>query len=195
MGEIRLISGKYRGKLLESPPGASTRPLLSRLRKSLADILRPRLHGAVVLDLFGGTGAIAFELLSNGAERAVIIELDFSAAKILEQNAKRLGAQARVVQGDCLEAIVRLGKADEQFDVIMVAPPYYMDLQRKAMEALAAASLLAAGGVVIVQRDKSEPFWEAKTPFIHEQTRDYGRTVFDFYQLEAGVPGTGAGQR
>jgi 16S rRNA G966 N2-methylase RsmD len=63
----------------------------------------------------------------------------------------------------------------------MVAPPYELDLQRQAMEALCATPLHKAGGLVIVQRDKKEPFWEAKPPFVHDNTRSYGRTVFDFY--------------
>ena len=69
MGSIQIVSGTLRGRTILTPAEDTTRPLLSRLRKTLADILRPSLQGTAVLDLFGGSGAIAFELLSNGADK------------------------------------------------------------------------------------------------------------------------------
>lgn len=181
MGEIRIVSGRFRGRKIEAPEGRVTRPLLTRLRKSLADTLRPRLAGARVLDLFGGSGAVAFELLSNGASEAVVVELDEAAARAIEGNARSLGAAVHVLRGDCLEAAPRLDRAGENFDVIVAAPPYSRGLQERAMEMLARTGLLAPGGVVVVQRDQHEPQWEARAPFVLEQTRRYGRTVFDFY--------------
>ncbi|TAL16676.1 16S rRNA (guanine(966)-N(2))-methyltransferase RsmD [bacterium] len=181
MGKIRIISGKYRGKALFAPEGEETRPLLSRLRKSLADILRPRLQGTFVLDLFAGSGAIGFELLSNGAQKAVLIEKSPRSASYIRQNALALGAEAKVIESDCLKVIPSLFKAGEKFDVILVAPPYGLELQRAAMEALAENPLLAVGGTVVVQREAKESFWEPVKPFHLIETRKYGRTVFDFY--------------
>lgn len=182
MGEIRLVSGTLRGRKLLAPEGGNTRPLLTRLRKSLVDILRPRLRGAKVLDLFGGSGAITFELLSGGAKKAVVVELDRDAADLINKNADNLGVTIRVIPGDALKVAVRLDKASERFDIIIVAPPYNMDLQEAAMEVLSESELLADEGLIVVQRDKRERFWEPRAPFVHYETRSYGRTVFDFYE-------------
>lgn len=185
MGKIRIISGKYRGKALFAPEGEETRPLLSRLRKSLADILRPKLQGASVLDLFSGSGAIGFELLSNGAQNAVLIEKSPKSAAYIRQNALALGAEAKVIESDCLKVIPSLFKAKEKFDVVVVAPPYGLELQRAAMEALTKNPLLEEGGTVVVQREARESFWEPVKPFYLVETRKYGRTVFDFYGAES----------
>jgi len=181
MGDLRITSGKYRGRVLSAPEGSTTRPLLTRLRKSLADVLRPDLPGMVILEMFGGSGAISFELISNGAERALIFELDGVSARHIRENATKLAAPVRVENGDCLEKLPDLKKRGEVFDLIMVAPPYGKGLQEKSMEWLASFPVMKPGSLVIVQREDKEPFWEAARGFTHDQTREYGRTVFDFY--------------
>lgn len=183
MGTMKITSGKYRGRNLKTPEGVETRPLLTRLRKSLLDILRPRLGGVKVLELFGGSGAISFELLSGGAGEALIIELSERSARAIRDNAAFLGARARVTVGDCLKEIPAISARGERFGIIIVAPPYGKGLQAMAMAALCANPLLNESGVVVVQREGIEPFWEPTNPFIHQRTREYGRTVFDFYEL------------
>lgn len=182
MGMVRITSGRLRGRAVETPDGEGTRPLLSRLRKSLADVLRPRLPDARVLDLFGGSGAVAFELLSNGAREATLVELDDDAARRIEANASRLGVRANVHHGDALKTIPVLGRRGEQFDVVVVAPPYGTDLQQRALDALQDQRLLAEGGIVVSQRDHRDPPARPRTPLVLTRTRTYGRTAFDFYQ-------------
>ena len=184
MGSIRITSGKLKGRKVTTPEGEETRPLLTRLRKSLADILRPGLQGARVLDLFGGSGAIAFELISNGAASAVVIEISPTTAGLIYENAKALGIAASVeaAQGNGVEAVSRLSLREEKFDAVIIAPPYGRGLQQKALDELSACSILAAGGSVIVQREEKEPAAEAKGRLYLARTRSYGRTVFDFYK-------------
>lgn len=183
MGSITITSGTLRGRCIRTPEGSQTRPLLTRLRKSLADILRPRLAQARVLDLFGGSGAIAFELLSNGAAAAVVVELISKTAELIRANARSLGvAQVmEVLQGDGVAVIEGLALKKETFDIVIVAPPYGFGLQQKAVDALARQTLLKPDGAIIVQREESELQVEPPDGLIHVRTRSYGRTVFDFY--------------
>jgi len=118
-GELRITSGVLRGRRVRTPPGQGTRPLLTRLRKALADILRPRLGGARILDLFGGSGAIAFELLSNGGGSAVVCEVKPEAASLIGRNAAELGlaSRVRVLTGDALRLLPGLAGEGTVFDV------------------------------------------------------------------------------
>lgn len=188
MGKIQIVSGLLRGRSIQTPAEDKTRPLLSRLRETLADILRPNLQGTAVLDLFGGSGAIAFELLSNGAASAEIMELHPPAAALIRSNAESLGLhdQVRVHCGDALQMIDRLAERGCCFDIILVAPPYGHGLQQQAISTLASFSLLSKAGTVIVQRDKREPCTEPVAPFNLVRTRSYGRTIFEFFDLSAG---------
>ncbi|MHB8762834.1 MAG: RsmD family RNA methyltransferase [Deferrisomatales bacterium] len=184
MGTVRIISGRLRGRQVGTPPGLGTRPLLTRLRKSLVDVLRPRLRGAAVLDLFGGSGAIAFELLSNGAERATVVELDPAAATTIRRNAAALGLGDAVeaLTGDALDAAARLTREGRSYQVVMIAPPYGRGLEQRALDAVAGPPLRAPGGVAVVQRDGRDPRPEPPPGLALVRTREYGRTAFDFYE-------------
>lgn len=183
-GAVRIVSGALRGRRVETPPGTGTRPLLTRLRKALADTLRPRLAGARVLDLFAGSGAIAFELLSNGAAFAVAVEKEPSVADGIARNARGLGVadRVRIVPADACEAVPRLACEGERFDVVVVAPPYGLGLQGRAVAALARHGLVTPGGVVVVQRDRREPRPDPAGPLVPVRTRTYGRTAFDYLE-------------
>lgn len=185
MGFVRISSGRLKGRKVQTPAGAATRPLLTRLRKSLADILRPRLAGASVLDLFGGSGAIAFELISNGAARAVVVEIRRRTAELVRRTAGELGLGAAVTvqQADALEAVDTLAGRGEKFDIIMVAPPYGQGLQHKALDALTDGRLLHPGGVIVVQREEGEAEPAASGGLCRVHLRCYGRTVFAFYEV------------
>ena len=183
MGAITITSGTLRGRRLKTPEGSQTRPLLTRLRKSLADILRPQLAQCRLLDLFGGSGAIAFELLSNGAAAAVIVELNAKTAGLIRENAKTLGIEAavEVFQGDGIATLAALARKKDAFDIIIVAPPYGLGLQQKAIDSLARHPLLKTGGIIIVQREDREPQVAAPVGLALVRSRCYGRTLFDFY--------------
>ncbi len=187
MGYVRITSGTLRGRRVQTPEGQGTRPLLTRLRKSLADLLRPRLPGARVLDLFGGSGAVALELLSNGAREAWVVEKERGVASLVRRNAQALGMEARlrVRADDALRACRSLGEAGERFDIVLVMPPYRKGLQQAALEAVMHAGLVAPGGLVVVQRHRDEPqAAHAGAPVT--RTRTYGNTAFDFH--EPGAP-------
>ena len=182
-GRLRITSGTLRGRSVAAPPGEGTRPLLTRVRKSLVDILRPRLPDAAVLDLFAGSGAIGFELLSNGARRCTMVEKSRAVAELIRHTADQLGVQVSVHHIDALEFLAQPPPAEAPFDVIMVAPPYGQELQQQAVDGIAVSSLLAPGGLVVVQRDVSEPEWQPRAGALERvRTQSYGRTVFEFLE-------------
>ena len=136
------------------------------------------------LDLFGGSGAIAFELLSNGAENALVVEIHAETAALILRNARELGVEAavRVLEGDGIRAVEALAGEGQEFDIIVIAPPYEHGLQQEALTALSKnGSLLAAGGSVVVQRDRHESVPETSGGLSLVRTRSYGRTSFDFF--------------
>jgi 16S rRNA (guanine(966)-N(2))-methyltransferase RsmD len=185
MGFINITSGKFRGRRIKTPEGAETRPLLARVRKSLADILRPDIGGSHVLDLFGGSGAIALELISNGAGSAVIVDLSAVAAELISQNIMQLGVESEVevIRSDFAEALKTIAARGCKFEVIIVAPPYGEGLQQKAVDLLAGADILHENGLIVVQREKQEPGTTCPESYEHVRMKKYGRTVFEFFRL------------
>ncbi|HEY3523445.1 MAG TPA: RsmD family RNA methyltransferase, partial [Candidatus Limnocylindrales bacterium] len=118
----RVIAGSARGIRLAGP-GPGTRPLADRVKQTLFAILEPDLRGALVLDLFAGSGAAGIEALSRGSARAVFVEHDARAAAAIRANleATRLADRGEVVRSDVLRY---LGSATDAFDVVVLDPPY-----------------------------------------------------------------------
>src|SRR3972149_8681500 len=112
---VRIIAGEWRSRLITFPAEAGLRPTPDRVRETLFNWLGQDLAGMRCLDLFGGSGALAFEALSRGAQEVVLVERSAAVVRSLAANAKRLGAQRlRLVSGDALEFAAT---AQGQFDV------------------------------------------------------------------------------
>src|SRR6266849_10548934 len=103
---MRIIAGTRRGHRLVSPKGLDTRPTGDRVREAAFNLIGP-VEGAVVLDLFAGSGAMGLEALSRGAERAVFVESDRDAVRAIEANLDKLGLLATVTRSDAVRAVAQ----------------------------------------------------------------------------------------
>ena len=154
-GRIRIIGGKWKGRKLRVAAGV--RPSPDRVRETVFNWLATRLPGAHVLDLFAGTGALAFEALSRGAAAATLVENDQRAAGLLERHRELLEVHANIVRGDALQWLA--GATQRRFDVVFLDPPFGSGLLARALPL--AAERLAASGIVYAEADASFEFAEA----------------------------------
>jgi 16S rRNA (guanine966-N2)-methyltransferase len=187
---VKVIAGLYRGRVLRSVPGQGTRPLLSQVRAAVFNILAPRLEGAVVWDLFAGTGASGIEALSRGAARVWFLEKSNRALSILRANLAELGEDAgqrsRVVRADAWEPPPLGGEGaavEPPPDVVFLDPPYATvieDPTRAASRAQRLADRLAPGGILAFHFP--EGLFEATDFDRHRgvRIRDWGRSGFAF---------------
>lgn len=125
---MRIVGGTLGGRRFPGPPSDVTRPTSERVREALASALvsRDAIAGARVLDLFAGTGALAFEALSRGADRAVLVEKDRRVARALTQSVEALGLEDRavVVQATLAESLPPRVVREAPFDLVFMDPPY-----------------------------------------------------------------------
>jgi 16S rRNA (guanine966-N2)-methyltransferase len=178
---MRVIGGKAKGRPLKAVPGDSTRPILDRVKVPLFDILRPSLEGISMLDLFGGTGAVGIEALSQGAAHCVFLDTNARAVATIKDNLKTTGLAE---QGEVrhTDAFVYLRNCAKSFDLIFVAPPQYKGVWIEAMRTIAERPhLLADGGSVIVQIDPKEYEELELGQLSKTQERRYGNTILVFY--------------
>lgn len=155
---MKLTGGRARGRRLRSLRIEGLRPTSARLREALFDVLGSRIQGASFLDVFAGTGAIGLDALSRGAARAVFVEWDRRATRVIAANLALAGVadSARVVEADADAALLDLRRAGERFDVVFLDPPYAGDLLDRALPA--AAGLLRPGGVLVVEHASRRGF-------------------------------------
>lgn len=128
---MRIIGGEHRGRQIAAPPGRATRPMLDRVREAVFATIAPWLEGALVLDLFAGSGSLGLEALSRGARRARFVERDPPTLRILRDNARALGLEERCTlsSGDALSPLawsppVAGAEGDPRYDLAFLDPPY-----------------------------------------------------------------------
>lgn len=126
---MRVVAGLAGGRRLRAPVGRQVRPTSERVREALFNSLGSldAVAGAVVLDLFAGTGALGIEALSRGAASATFVEADLRAVHSIEENlgATGLGDRARVVHADVLRFLA--SPPPEPVDIAFADPPYAFD--------------------------------------------------------------------
>ena len=192
---LRLTGGQLGGRRLRAPR-SGVRPTSDRVRESLFARLGD-LEGAAVLDLFAGTGALGFEALSRGAASLVCVERSRGTLAVLRANVVSLGVESstQVLAGDAIAAVRRLGGAGEQFDLVLVDPPYASGAAGGVLEALVEAGVLAPGAVVVLERSRSHSL-PVVAGLGQLDERRYGDTLITRFTLaspDAEGPGTGAG--
>src|SRR4051794_32309683 len=118
---LRVVAGSVGGLHLVAPKGA--RPTTDRVKESLFASLGDVLHGADVLDLFAGSGALAIEALSRGAARAVLVDRDRHAVEAIRANLTTTGFtdRARVHSGPVAQFLHRVAP-EAPFDLVFLDP-------------------------------------------------------------------------
>lgn len=187
---MKITGGIFRGTKLFSPPQKDTtiRPLRTRIRKALFDILGEELTGLRVLDLFAGTGALGFEAISRGAELVVFVDSSDLSIHLIKRNADKLGVRDKVLifklsLPNGLTKLISL-LTDTSFELIFVTPPYKTDLALKTVRAIGKhKNLLKVGGFVIVEEHTEVSMPEQIDLLTLSDRRTYGETTLYFYTL------------
>ncbi|MDJ0341695.1 16S rRNA (guanine(966)-N(2))-methyltransferase RsmD [Streptomyces sp. H10-C2] len=153
----RVIAGAAGGRRLAVPPGNGTRPTSDRAKEGLFSTwtsLRGTLHGARVLDLYGGSGAVGLEALSRGAEHVLLVEADPVAARTIRENVQMIGLPGAEVRAARAEQILAGPAPARPFDVAFLDPPYDLSAEdlREILLTLRIQGWLDDGAIVTVER-------------------------------------------
>lgn len=162
---MRVISGTARGKKLSSLEGLETRPTLDRVKEALFNIIQFDIKEANVLDLFSGSGALAIEALSRGANSAVCSDSSSKAVRIINKNLEdtRLKEKSQVLNKDYLETLIKLKNESKSFNIIFLDPPYESDYIEKSIENILKYDLLAKDGIIIAETDNESKIEKLKS--------------------------------
>jgi 16S rRNA (guanine(966)-N(2))-methyltransferase RsmD len=135
---VRVIAGEFRSRTLKTVPGLAVRPTPDRLREALFNVLARHVEGAVFLDAYAGSGAVAIEALSRGAARAILLERNPRAIAVIRENLKALGLtdRATVVRGNAATFVSEFSS-----DFAFLDPPYDLpDEYARTLTALSRSS-------------------------------------------------------
>ncbi len=178
---MRVIAGEARGFPLKAPKGLATRPTSDKVRGAIFSMLASMgVQPQRVLDLYAGTGALAIEALSRGADAAVLVERSPVACAVIRENLTRtkLAARARVIQGDVERVLPRL---EGPFDVVFLDPPYADERVDAVLAALGEHGIIGDQSVVVYEHSKRRQPPETCGPLARYVTRCHGDTCVTIY--------------
>ena len=153
---MRIITGTARGTKLNTLEGLDTRPTTEMCKEGVFSAIQFDLQDRSVLDLFSGSGQMALEALSRGAEKAVMIDSSRKACEIIKENAAKtkLIKQCRIACADWKEYL-RGVKGKEEFGLVFLDPPYTDGLLDEVLKALSVADVLTDDAIIVAESSKS----------------------------------------
>jgi len=183
-GRIRINAGSHRGRMIEVPLGAGSRPTGARVREALFNILihiEPGVSGSTVLDACAGSGGLGIEALSRGAAHTTFFETDRDALATITESLRdlKLNDQATAKRADAQKPPAN---RDAPCDLVFLDPPYASDIAALAPCALVEAGWIGPETLLIVETRRSAPVIP-ETGFNEIDCRGYGDTALYFLKM------------
>ena len=176
---LRIITGKAKGKRIETLEGEATRPTSERIKEAVFSSIQFDIEGSRVLDLFAGSGQLGLEALSRGAASVSFVDLAREAMDVVKRNAKSTGFfdECRYIVSDWRNYI-RKAAGKDKYDLVFVDPPYAMQCCADALTRLVDAELLAVGAIVVLESGEEEIDVSSFTEFEVLKSTHYGKKTF-----------------
>lgn len=181
---MRIIAGSRRGIPLKSLPGNDTRPTSDKVKESIFNMIGPYFNGGIVVELFGGSGALSLEALSRGADKAIVFEKNSKACAIIQANAEKskFTEQLHIERTDAKNAVKILEKNEHCVDYLFIDPPYaetnFYDLARTISE----ADFLSDHAIIVCEHDKKMVLPDTYDVFQKIKCTLYGNSAISIYK-------------
>lgn len=155
---MRIIAGKYKAKVINSPKTEKTRPTLDRVKEAMFSILIPYTLDANVLDLFSGTGNLGLESISRGAKFAWLNDSSNIAISTIISNVELTKAKTcvKITKKDYIKCLRQIQNQNMYFDIIFLDPPYDSKFAIETLKYISEnKNILAKDGIIVYETDKN----------------------------------------
>jgi len=183
-GRLRIVAGKWRSRLLPVADAPGLRPTAERVRETLFNWLANRIAGSHCLDLYAGTGALAFEALSRGASAVTLVEKSSRVARGLQQSKELLDAHTATIE--CEDALRYLQvQPDKPYDIVFLDPPFAADLLEESCRLLQSNGWLDRQALVYLEQDKRQSPFELPVGWRIEKEKLAGNVRYQLINVAA----------
>lgn len=178
---MRITGGKLKGRNIHCPDGV-IRPAMDKMRESFFAVLGP-LDGKSFLDLFSGSGTIAIEAVSRGAESVVLCEKDKIKIGTLLENVSIIESVTnQKIECKFMAVELFLKRCKKKFDVIFCDPPFPYKFHEQLVEIVSSRNLLTEDGVLLIHRPSERKMADKIANLCKKDTRVYGHSILEFYK-------------
>lgn len=150
---LRIISGEFGGRFIKTPDSKYTRPTTDKVKQSVFNYLANfyDFDGAVVADIYSGSGSLGFEMLSRGAKEVHFVEKNYPVVKVLSENIASLGVE-KSTSIHKMSAVSFTATTALKFDVIIADPPFYEFDIHQVVKNIINRGLVNEGGLFLLER-------------------------------------------
>lgn len=156
---MRIIRGKYGRRRFDVPSNISARPTTDFARENLFNVLSNLIdfEGITALDLFAGTGAVSFEMLSRGASSVTAVEKASVQQRFIAKVAAQLGdTNLHLVRGDVFRFIA--SAAPSSYDLVFADPPYDLPDFDKVPQLVLERGIVRPGGLFVLEHSRTRSY-------------------------------------
>lgn len=176
---MRVITGLAKGRRLKTAEGREVRPTAEKIKEAMFSMVQFELEGAVVLDLFAGSGQLGIEALSRGAEKAYFADSSAASIALVRENLAHTGLSERAEVCHMPNTAFLRGTA-ARFDLAFLDPPYEKGLIGRSLPAL--TERMSENGVIVCEHEKGCRLPKEENGFRIAKTRDHGKTTITVYR-------------
>ena len=177
---MRIIAGDFKGRRLNSPLDDRIRPTSDKVKEAIFSMVNFDLPGAVVVDLFAGTGNLGLEALSRGAKHCYFGDNSRDSLKLIKENIKYCKAEdmSSVIAGDYLSVLERI---HDDADLIFLDPPYKDGLMLSCLDKIAELDMLKEDGKIIAEHSLDEKLPDEYAGFVKIKDKNYSKIAVSIY--------------
>jgi len=176
---VRIISGYYKGRRLNPPANLPVRPTTDYAKEGLFNVLNNLIDFSetTVLDLFSGTGNIAFEFASRGAPSVLAVDIERRCVDFISQTAEKFGMEGvRAIRMNVL-VLLKIGK--ERADLVFADPPFGMEGIDTLPNLILSSGIVKPEGILILEHSEMYRFTDNPS---FDQLREYGKVHFSIFR-------------
>lgn len=176
---MKVISGKYKGRILNGFDIKGTRPTMDRVKESLFAMIQDYVKESIVLDLYSGSGNLAIEAISNGSSYAYMVDNNVVAINTINKNIKLLNINnAKVIKSDAFLALNSFLKEDIIFDIIFLDPPYNTNELDKVLSFINSnISILSSNGIIVAETSLKIDYTKYNSLKVYKERKYNDKTV------------------
>ena len=183
---MRIITGEYRGRRLESPAGYDVRPTSDKVKEAVFNIIMNEVWDATCVDLFAGTGNLGLEALSRGAKKCYFGDHSRESINLIKNNVKMCRAEDKsvIIAGDYSKILSRI---NEKVDIFFLDPPYKDGLYENCLEIIDSLDLLSEEGIIVAEHGVRDYVPETVGSLEIIKERKYGKIMVTIYAKKSEV--------
>ncbi|MFD0897960.1 16S rRNA (guanine(966)-N(2))-methyltransferase RsmD [Loigolactobacillus binensis] len=181
---MRIISGEFGGRRLKAVPGQATRPTTDKVKEAIFNMIGPYFDGGRGLDLFAGSGGLGIEAISRGLNSMILVDRQYAAIKVIKENVAITKAveRFRIIKTNAERAIQQFAVNGEQFDLVLLDPPYKAQQITAELTKFAELQLLAPAAIIVCETNSETVLPEQLPGFTHLRRQIYRITAITIYQ-------------